>query len=261
MSSTHEVTHSITAAVAVVSLGLGAFAGGWMIGRSSGHGEDLDARIGALEQVVRTNATAPQRPEPAAAPAPPSEASPAQVLASLDLRGAPIRGPEGAPVTIVAFSDFQCPYCSSVGPTLEQIRAAYPDRVRIVFKNFPLPMHAQAPAAHRAAMAAGAQGRFWEMHDRLFASQDKLDPASLREHAKALGLDLARYDADLASSELDQRLRSDQQQGTRIGVRGTPTFFVNGRMISGSQPFESFKTLIDQALQAPARVADARSDR
>lgn len=259
MSSGRDVAVVVLATAGVVALGLGAFAGGWMLGARSGETARLEARIAALEQSARRDVAAapvaqPQPTAPAApqAPAPPD---PAQVQAAIPLEGSPAKGPDTAPVSVVAFSDFQCPYCARVNPTLDQIREEYPEQVRVVFKHFPLPMHPQAMNAHKAAVAAAAQGKFWEMHDRVFAAPQAMDPASLREHAEAIGLDLARYDAAVASPETEARVRADMQQGSRVGVRGTPTFFVNGVQISGAQPFERFQVLIEQALAEPPRLA------
>ncbi|MCI0433449.1 MAG: DsbA family protein [Gemmatimonadetes bacterium] len=149
---------------------------------------------------------------------------------------------------MVAFTDFECPFCARVNPTLDQLRAEYGARVRFVFKHFPLPIHPRAMLAHQAAIAAAAQGKFWEMHDRIFAAQQALDRATLVAHAKALGLDLPKFEHALDDPATQARIRADVDEGTRIGVQGTPTFVVNGRMFSGAQPYESFKAQVEQAL-------------
>jgi len=161
----------------------------------------------------------------------------------------PSLGPESAPVTLVEFSDLQCPFCRAVVPTLKRLREAYGDRVRIVWKDFPLTqIHPQAFRAGEAAHCAGEQGRFWQFHDRLFANQERLQPDDLREHAVALGLDTAAFDACFDTSKYAERVRDGVAQGTRLGVSSTPTVYVNGRLISGAQPYELFAAVIDEEL-------------
>ncbi len=167
---------------------------------------------------------------------------------SVDVEGAPARGLESAKVSIVEFSDFQCPFCGRVVPTLERIEKEYGDRVRVVFKHLPLSIHPKAPAAHAAAEAAHKQGKFWEMHDRIFANQRVLEPDVFEGYAEAIGLDLDRYRADVASESVKKRIDADMSEARRLGVTGTPGFFLNGRFVSGAQPFERFQTLIDEEL-------------
>jgi protein-disulfide isomerase len=169
---------------------------------------------------------------------------------AVSLDGAPVRGPASAKVTLVEFMDFQCPFCSRVQATLDQIQKAYGDQVRIVFKHMPLGIHANAPGAAAAAEAAHRQGRFWEMHDRLFANQRELSDERYQAYARELGLDLERFDRDRASAEVKGRIDQDEQEAARLGVSGTPAFFINGRFFSGAQPFEAFKAEIDRELAA-----------
>jgi protein-disulfide isomerase len=135
-----------------------------------------------------------------------------------------------------------------VTPTLKQVEEEYGDRVRIVFKHLPLSIHPKAPAAHAAAEAAHRQGKFWEMHDKIFANQREMSPEKYRVYAEELGLDLAQFDKDVADPALKKRIDSDTQQAAKLLVRGTPGFFINGRFLSGAQPFASFKRLIDEEL-------------
>ena len=158
------------------------------------------------------------------------------------------RGAAEPLVTIVEFSDFQCPFCGRAMPTLDQIEKAYGDKVRIVFKHLPLGMHAKAPAAHAAAEAAHRQGKFWEMHDKIFANQDAMSPEKYREYAKEIGLDVARFDRDVADASLKKRIDDDAAEAARLGVSGTPAFFVNGRYLAGAVPFERIKVLLDEDL-------------
>ncbi len=168
----------------------------------------------------------------------------------------PARGPADALVTIVAFSDFQCPFCQKVNVTLESVREAYGDDLRIVFRNRPLNFHPQARPAAKAALAAAKQGKFWEMHDALFARQKELKGTIYRELAGELGLDLAQFDADFANAELEQMISEDERLAAAFGANGTPAFFINGRFLSGAQPIASFKATIDEELEdAKAMVA------
>lgn len=167
----------------------------------------------------------------------------------ISLGQAPVRGPADAKITIVEFSDFQCPFCSRVNPTLDKIRSEYASDVRIAFKHMPLSMHKNAPAAHAAAEAAHRQNKFWEMHDKIFSNQRDLSPAMLEKHAAEIGLDIEKYKKDVVSSSVEERVAKDGQQARTYGITGTPGFFVNGRFLKGAQPFESFKRLIDAELE------------
>lgn len=173
---------------------------------------------------------------------------------------APSRGPADAPVTIVMFSDYQCGYCSRVEPTLKQVRETYGDRVRLVFRDFPLAMHRQAQKAAEAAGCAGEQGKFWEMHDALFAQQQALGVPDLKRYAASLNLDQAMFDACLDSGRRAAAVKKDLEDGTSYGVRGTPAFFINGRFLNGAKPFEAFAQVIDQELARTAATS-AASDR
>ncbi len=174
---------------------------------------------------------------------------------AVDVTGRPIRGNKDAPVTIVEFSDFQCPFCSRARPAVNKVRETYGDKVRIIFRNFPLQIHPQAGKAGEAAACAGEQGKFWEMHDRLFANQAKLQVPELKEHAAALGLDPEAFGQCLDSGRHGADLQNDVQAGAGYGVTGTPSFFINGRPLVGAQPFESFAQVIDDELE---RVAPAK---
>ena len=177
-----------------------------------------------------------------------------------DLRvpaGAPARGPESAPVTIVEFSDFQCPFCVRAQPTLQRLRETYGDKLRFVFLDFPLEIHPQAPKAHEAAACAGDQGKFWPMYDRLFASGGKLEVADLKSYAGELGLDGAAFGTCLESGRHSAATEAALQEGQRHGVTGTPAFFINGRLLVGAQPFEAFAQVIEDELSRAARHAAA----
>jgi len=162
--------------------------------------------------------------------------------------GAPFRGPKDAKVTIVEFSDFQCPYCGRVHPTLERLLKEYPDDVRLVYKHLPLSFHKGALPAAKAAAAAGRQGKFWEMHDELFQNQGELSDAKFVELARSLGLDVDRFQQDYKSAAVATEVAQDMNEARRLGVTGTPGFLVNGRFSSGAKPYESFKAMVDQQL-------------
>ena len=162
---------------------------------------------------------------------------------------APVRGNPAAPVTVVEFSDFQCPFCVRARPTVVRVREAYGDKVRWVFRHFPLAFHEQAEKAGEAAACAGDQGKFWEMHDRLWTTNSKLQVPDLKADAAALGLDTASFDRCLDSGRHAGLVEKDMEAGSSYGVSGTPAFFVNGRPLVGAQPFEEFQKVIDDELQ------------
>lgn len=190
----------------------------------------------------------PGRPAIAAAPGTVS-------IDKLNLSRAPVRGQEQAPVTIIEFSDLQCPFCARVTPTLRELMKQYPDQVRWVFKSFPLGFHADSPLAHAAALAAERQGKFWEMHDLIFANQRNLKRDNLLVEARSLNLDMDRFTADLDSADVKQQLEADKKEGEGLGVNGTPAFFINGKSFSGAMPIEQFQAAINNALLALGKPA------
>ena len=163
--------------------------------------------------------------------------------------GAPARGSEKAPVTIVEFSDFQCPYCVRAQPTLKRVRETYAEKVRFVFVDFPLDIHPQAKKAHEAAACAHEQGKFWPMYDRLFTSEGKFQVADLKVYAGETGQDAAAFATCLDSGRHADASARGVEEGARNGVSGTPAFFINGRMVVGAQPFEAFAQVIDDELE------------
>jgi protein-disulfide isomerase len=165
----------------------------------------------------------------------------------------PAKGPQGAPVTIVEFSDFECPYCVRAEATVKQVLDAYGDKVRLVYRDFPLPNHARAPKAAEAAHCAGDQAKYWEMHEKLFASGNEIDVPALKKYAGELKLDQAKFDKCLDSGEKARVVEDHKKAGEEAGVSGTPAFFVNGRMISGAQPLEAFKKVIDEELASAGK--------
>ena len=171
-------------------------------------------------------------------------------VSELDLSHSPVRGNKNAPVSIIEFSDMQCPFCAGVNPTLRELMAQYPDKVKLIFKSFPLSFHRDSELAHRAVLAAGQQGKFWEMHDLVFSDQHAIKRDDLLQKARSLDLDMARFSSDLDSENLKQMVETDKQEGSKLGVAGTPTFFVNGKRYSGRMPLTQFKAIVDDALAA-----------
>ena len=160
-----------------------------------------------------------------------------------------VRGDAKAPVTIVEFSDFQCPFCKNTQATLKNILTKYDGRVKLAFMDFPLrEIHPQARTAAEAARCAGEQGKFWEFHDALFADQGKLKETDLAAHARTLGLDEKTFEACLASGKYKPKVEADAQEGAKVGVAGTPAFFINGVFLSGAQPQAEFERIIDMQL-------------
>ncbi|WP_141593804.1 MULTISPECIES: thioredoxin domain-containing protein [unclassified Myxococcus] len=210
--------------------------------------EELYAKLNA-ENV----ANAPTAP--AAAPGAPAE-PPVQ---KVDVGNAPVKGDKNAPVTIVAFSDFECPFCSRVVPTLKQLEDQYGGKIKVAFKNQPLPFHANAKLAAAAALAANEQGKFWEYHDKLFANQRALDRASLEKYAQELGLNVDKFKAALDQGKFNAQIEADMAQASSVGASGTPTFFINGRTLVGAQPVDAFKRVIDEELKKlGGAVADSK---
>ncbi|UTY57484.1 DsbA family protein [Massilia sp. erpn] len=170
-----------------------------------------------------------------------------------------LRGDPDAPVTILVFSAFACPYCAETRNTLEQILSAYPGKVNIVFKHYPLGTDSAAWLPHEAALAAGEQGKFWEMHDALFTRQSRLGELGTADSvARELGLDMARFDAALAGHADAARIRADVVEANALKVQATPTFYIGGYKFEGAQSVSVLRTVIDHLL-APGPASRAQS--
>jgi protein-disulfide isomerase len=178
-------------------------------------------------------------------------------VASLDLSHSPVLGPAEAPITIIEFSDIQCPFCARVVPTIKELMKHYPTQIKWVFKNFPLDFHPDSQLAHQAALAAGQQGKFWEMHDVMFADQESIKRDDLLQKARRLNLDMAKFTADLDSDTVKGQIESDKKSGAALRVDGTPTFYVNGHEFSGAISLEQFQSAINKELTALGRPAPA----
>lgn len=174
----------------------------------------------------------------------------------VDITGAPIKGAADASIVIVEFSDFECPFCSRVLPTVDKVLEDYKGKVKLAFKHNPLPFHENATPAAKASMAAHRQGKFWEMHDLMFKNQRALNDANYKKWAKELKLDLKKFEADMKDPAIEKMIKADAEFARTNEAGGTPSFFVgqvngskvNGVLLVGAQPYEEFKTLLDALL-------------
>ncbi len=167
----------------------------------------------------------------------------------IDVGDSPFKGPKNAKVTIVEFSDFQCPYCSRGKAIMEEVLEAYPKDVRVVFKHLPLDFHPQAMPASKATVAAGKQNKFWEMHDKVFDNQGKLSDTYYEEAAKELGLDVEKFKKDFSDPKTEEIVKKDLALAKSLGVQGTPNFYINGVNLRGAYPLPEFKKIIDRWLE------------
>jgi len=229
--------------VSALILGASIVAGGLLVQSSIDNTASEIAGVRTALSSMQANARPAGAPAPAQAQRPDPERR-----YKINVAGSPAKGPANAKVTLVEFSDFQCPFCSRVTPTLEQIEKEYGDQVRVVFKHLPLRMHSKAPAAHAAAEAAHRQGKFWEMHDAIFANQREMAPEKYVTYAEEMGLDIERFKRDIVAADVKQKVDADAKEAEGLGVTGTPGFFINGRFLRGARPFASFKEMIDEEL-------------
>ncbi len=174
---------------------------------------------------------------------------------SIPIAGDPVKGPANARITLVEFSDFQCPYCAAAVGRLYELMAKHPADTRLVFKQFPLDAHSQAGLAAEAALAAHGQGKFWSMHDKLYASFRDLSEEKINELAKEAGLDLIRFTMDLKSGKYKSAVQKELDEGVKAGVQGTPTLFVNGKRYNG--PVDT--AALEEVLQAELKTVPARA--
>lgn len=167
----------------------------------------------------------------------------------IDVGASPVKGSESAKITIIEFSDFECPYCKEASEALEAVLKKYPNDVRLAFKHLPLPFHSQATPAAVASLAAHKQGKFWEYHDKLFGMQEELSSASFEKIAQELGLDLAKFKQDIASPELKKSVKEDADLAAELQIEGTPAIFVNGVQFSGVVPAEELSNIIERLMK------------
>lgn len=170
---------------------------------------------------------------------------------TFDIKGgdSPFIGGKNAKVEIIEFSDFQCPFCSRATKILDDLKSKYGKKIKVVFKQYPLPFHNQAKGAALASLCAHDQGKFWQMHDAMFKNQSKLSSKDLKMTAKNLGLDTKKFSNCLDSKKHMKIIERDMEYGSKNGVKSTPTFFVNGKLVAGAQPLEIFSEIIDEELK------------
>ncbi|MEM1025296.1 MAG: thioredoxin domain-containing protein [Myxococcota bacterium] len=211
----------------------------------------IDEELALAKKLIKGGATRANVYEKvlAQAPKPQAKAPAAPVKpVNIELGKAPVQGDPKAPVKVVMYSDFQCPFCSRVNPSIEKIQEEYGDKVVVAFKHFPLAFHKDAKPAAIASLAAHRQNKFWPMHEKLFENQKALKRDDLVGYAEELGLNVAKFEKDLDDPALASWVDEDMAEGSKVGVRGTPATFINGQLVSGAQPYEKFKSLIDDAL-------------
>jgi protein-disulfide isomerase len=177
-------------------------------------------------------------------------------LVNVDTRNAQTLGPEKALVTLIEFADYECPYCQKVAADVKKLQADLGDKVAFTYKDFPLPMHARAEKAAEATRCASKQGKFWEFHDELFRSKE-LDFDQLKAQARALKLDSAEFDKCLDTGEQAAAVEQDRKEGMRLGITGTPSFFVNGHFLSGALDYAALRQIVEQQLAIPAQDASS----
>ena len=170
---------------------------------------------------------------------------PRQVIAKADR---PSKGPDNAPIELIEFSDFQCPFCRGAFPTVNQVLTAYGDRIHFVYRHYPLANHPRARPAAEASQCAAEQGKFWQFYDKRFGDQSRLSDEDFKQDAAQLGLETAQFNACVDSHKYGAEIDNDIHAANEAGVSGTPAFFINGRILSGAQPFEEFKRIIDEEL-------------
>jgi len=168
---------------------------------------------------------------------------------AIPVSGSPVTGPAEAKITLVEFSDFQCPYCVKAIHQLEAVMKAYPNDVKLIFKQYPLESHPQASISAAAALAAHQQGKFWPMHDALFANRTRLSRATILQLAGGLGLDMKRFTADMDSPATKKAVTKDVDDGDKAGVEATPTIFIDGQRYNGSLELAAMKPILDAELK------------
>lgn len=215
------------------------------------------ARIDTLEAAERKaleQPKPPERPTPAGRPVD-------GVRYKVTLGDAQVDGSPDAKVTLVMFTDFQCPFCARADATIAELQRDYGNDLRIVAKHNPLPMHANADGAARAAEAAGKQGKYWEMHHKLFENSRALSSSEIEGYAKDLGLDMKRFRSDVDDATVTALIEADKKQARALGATGTPSWFINGKFLSGAQPKPAFVTIIDAEIGEADKLIAAGTDR
>jgi protein-disulfide isomerase len=232
--------------IAVIST-LGFFALLSVLYGSNFSGKTLaNSAVGAVQAENNVNTDANVNTQPQVPSEPQADATKLSPVTKDDH----VRGDFNAPVTLILFSDFQCPYCASLNNSLDQVLANYKGKVRLVFRHFPLSFHDQAEKAAEAAECAGEQGKFWEMHDKIFAANEAgtMSVDQWKKDAKTLGLKTSQFNDCLDSGKYADKISRQQAEGENAGVQGTPATFINSELVSGALPYDSIKQIIDSKL-------------
>jgi len=216
-------------------------------GNITGQIYSLESALKAYKPATNTGGNTNPIVVPTNAPA--QAGTPSGAPVNVDVSGRPFRGPANAPVTIVEFSDFQCPYCSRGATTVDQLMAEYPTQVKLVYMAFPLGFHENAQKAAEAFECANDQGKAFELYDKMFANQGSLAVSDLKGYAAGIqGMDTSRFNTCLDNGDKASAVAAMQALGTQSGVEGTPSFFINGNLVVGAQPIDVFRTAVDAAL-------------
>jgi protein-disulfide isomerase len=226
----------------IVAVVIAVGVGGFFIGQKTKKAGNRAVPPGVAQR-MGWDAPSPNPNQPPTPPPPPAKVE-------VNVEGLPSRGPANAPITILEISDFECPFCSRAWGTVDRIMQEYPGKIRLTFRNFPLQFHQNARPAAEAAMSAGDQGKFWEMYDKIFSTK-AIDRQSLINHAKELKLDMKKFTKCLDEQCHRDQIDRDLQESAKLGVNGTPCFFINGKRVVGAQPYEVFKQVIDEELAQP----------
>jgi len=216
--------------------------------------EELAKKVGGKGKVYAALMKTAKTEVSSGAPAQADKAPEPGPVKKVDIGNAPVRGPKHAPISVVLFSDFQCPFCGRVEPSISALEKAYPGKVRVAWKNYPLPFHNNAKPAAEAALAANEQGKFWQMHEILFKNQQALTGPDLEKYAKEIGLDMTKFKAAMDSHKFAAQVEADMKQGSALGVSGTPAAFVNGHLVSGAVPVDEFKKIVEAELKGGGKA-------
>lgn len=236
----------------ILSLILMAAAIGFSMGISRMSGQPENYRVPEAYYPPAPAPAPPQAPAPVAVIHPPAPQAPPPPRANVtfdDLEGRPSHGPANAKITLVEFSDFHCPFCKRVGPSLIDLQKNFPGQVRRVWRHFPLAMHVGAQLTHEASECAFEQGKFWEYHDKLFDTLGQpRDKSALVKMAEDLKLDKDKFEKCLTTEKYKDRVLKDLAKGSQVGVSGTPAVFVNGQLVEGAQPYQNFEQVVKSKL-------------
>jgi protein-disulfide isomerase len=173
---------------------------------------------------------------------------------TIDVAGAPVKGPQDARITLVEFSDFECPFCSAAVVSVDEIMAAFPKDIKLIYKQFPLETHPHAQIAAEASLAANEQGKFWEMYGVLFKNSRRLSRENILMWAREMGLEMDKFQADLASGKYKSVIQKDLKDGETAGVYGTPSFYINGKQYNGEVTLDSLKPILEAELKGGAKT-------